>query len=235
MADRPQANRRTCGASFQRRLLKIALTGAAVAVVAVVLTSTRRHRARRNCPEAVVVMGPSGCGKSTLARALAAYGGWPMLEGDDHHPPRNKAKLARGVPLTEQDRVPFLDSIGRSIRASARPVVVSCSALRRAHREQLRRYARDILFAWVDVPADELDRRIRRRSDHFMPPSLLGDQLETLEPPARPERFVRIDGRLSTADQLRVVLSHLESCPRRRGRAAGRSVSWNCRQQPVIR
>lgn len=179
---------------------------------AVLLISAKRWLTRGKCPAAIVVTGPSGCGKSTLAKALAAKGGWPMIEGDDHHPPRNKAKLARGVPLTDADRAPFLDSIGWAIRGAAAPAVVSCSALRRLHRERLRRHARDLLFVWIDLPAADLAKRMRRRAGHFMSPSLLGDQLATLEPPTAAERFVRVDGRLSTADQLRTVLPHLENC-----------------------
>lgn len=198
--------------------MQLALAGAA-AVAAVLLISARRRSMREDapdadacCPGAIVIMGPSACGKSTLGGALAAQGGWPTIEGDDHHSPRNKAKMARGEPLTEDDRAPFLDSIGRAIRDAAHPVVVSCSALRRAHRERLRRYLRDILFVWIDVPAGELERRMRHRPGHFMPPSLLDDQLATLEPPAPPERFVRIDGTLPTADQVQALLPYLRDC-----------------------
>lgn len=154
-------------------------------------------------------MGPSGAGKSTLARALAERTGLAFVEGDEHHPPDNLRKMAAGEPLSEADRLPFLDSIGRAISRADRPVVVSCSALRRAHRERLRAYAEAILFVWIDVPEDELERRIRSRSGHFMPPSLLADQLATFEPPAPPERFVRLDGRLPLAAQLEELEQHL--------------------------
>lgn len=192
--------------------MQLALAGAAAVAAALLISAKRRLSRGADCPAAIVVMGPSGCGKSTLAGALAAHGGWSMIEGDDHHSPRNKAKMARGEPLTEEDRAPFLDSIGRAIRDAAHPVAVSCSALRRVHRERLRRYLRDILFVWIDVPTGELEQRVRHRAGHFMAPSLLDDQLATLEPPAPPERFVRIDGTLSTADQLQAVLLHLEGC-----------------------
>lgn len=160
------------------------------------------------CPD-IVVMGPSGSGKSTLAQALAAHLDCRFLEGDDFHPAGNLRKLASGVPLDEADRRPFLDSIGRAIARSQEPVVVSCSALRRAHRERLRSFAEDILFVWVDVPEGELECRTRRRGGHFMAPSLLADQLETFEPPAQTECAVRIDGQLPTTEQVGEIDRHL--------------------------
>ncbi|GGC11744.1 gluconokinase [Novosphingobium endophyticum] len=166
-------------------------------------------------------MGPSGCGKSALARALAAQCDWRFIEGDDHHLPRNIAKMAQGTPLNDEDRQPFFDSIGPAIQDGALPAAVSCSALRRAHRDQLRRNAPDILFVWIDVPPQELWRRVQDRADHFMPVSLLRDQLATLEPPTPPERFVKIDGMLLPADQLEDVLHHLRSF-RRNPQAAPR-------------
>ena len=157
----------------------------------------------------IVVMGPSGCGKSTLAHALARRLDRPFVEGDDHHPAQNIDRLASGVPLTEADRKPFLDSIGRALRDTAVPPVVSCSALRRTHRDLLLGYAPETLFVWIDVPAEELERRVCRRDNHFMPPGLLVDQLAVLEPPAPPEPFIRVDGCAPTRDQLSSVLTQL--------------------------
>jgi gluconokinase len=191
-----------------------AVTAAAAAAAAAVrLISSRLRQAgdlatAADHPsfQAIVVMGPSGCGKSTLARALAEQCGLSFIEGDDHHPPRNIAKLEQGTPLSEKDRRPFLDSIGRTIRDAARPVTVSCSALRRAHRDRLREFASNVMFVWIDVPAGELRRRVQGRVGHFMPASLLDDQLATFEPPLPPECFIRVDGMLPTESQLRAVL-----------------------------
>jgi gluconokinase len=168
-----------------------------------------------NCAffQGIVVMGPSGCGKSTLARALAEQCGGSFIEGDDHHTPQNIAKLEQGVPLSDDDRRPFLDSVGRAIRDATRPVTVSCSALRRTHRDRLREHARDLIFIWIDVPADELRRRMQGRAGHFMPASLLDDQLATFEPPLWPECFVRVDGMLPTETQVQAVLSGLCADP----------------------
>lgn len=162
-------------------------------------------------PSALVLMGPSGSGKSTLARALSARLGWGLVEGDDHHPAANLRKMKAGKPLTEADRLPLLNGVGRTIAAAAGPVVVACSALRREHRECLQSHAGDILFVWIDVGCDELKRRMERRSNHFMPASLLVDQLETFDPPTPPERFIRIDGNLPTAEQVSAIERHLAS------------------------
>jgi len=191
------------------------LGSAFVAALTLVLLAARRRvggEQPASLPpyKAIIVMGPSGCGKSTLSQALAAHIQSTFIEGDDHHSPANIAQMAAGVPLAEEDRTPFLDSIGRAIASSRRLTVVSCSALRRAHRDRLRSYTKDILFVWIDVPAQELERRLRQRQDHFMPVSLLADQLATFEPPAPSEHFIRIDGALATADQLRAILLHLD-------------------------
>jgi gluconokinase len=193
---------------------RLSLALALIAASALRLLVGKRPNIRHAPPSpyrALIVMGPSGCGKTTLSRALAAQTQSLFVEGDDHHPARNIARLTAGVPLTDEDRMPFLDSIGRTIVESARPTVVSCSALRRAHRDRLRSYTDDILFVWIDVPAEELARRLRQRQDHFMPPSLLADQLATFEPPAPPENYLRIDGSLPVSHQLEVILRHLGS------------------------
>lgn len=153
----------------------------------------------------IVVIGPSACGKSTLARALAEELGWKFVEGDDHHSAENRAKMAAGVSLDDADREPFLDSIGRQLAGCRGGVVASCSALRRAYRDRLREYCENILFVWIDVDRDELARRLRMRSDHFMPSSLLQSQLASFEPPSAGERFVKVDGALPTHSQVNAI------------------------------
>ena len=157
---------------------------------------------------AIVVMGPSGCGKSTLARALADALGWDFIEGDEHHPARNIAKMQSGDPLTDEDRRPFLASVGRQL-ARVAPAVASCSALRRSHRDVLRGLVEDLLFVWPKVDEEELHRRMRRRKGHFMPPALLKSQLASLEPPSPGECFLTLEGTAPVAEQVRTVLQHL--------------------------
>lgn len=160
---------------------------------------------------AIVIMGPSGNGKSTLARSLAGELGWEFIEGDDHHPPENIAKMARGEPLTDSDRAPFLDGVGRALANASRGAVASCSALRRAYRDRLRGLAGPILFVWPRLSHDQLAARMKARERHFMPPSLLDSQLATLEPPGPDEAVLEIDGSLSVTAQVARVRQYLEN------------------------
>jgi gluconokinase len=138
---------------------------------------------------AIVVMGPSGCGKSTLGAALATKLGWRFIEGDDLHPVSNIEKMARGDALTDEDRMPWLDRVGRVIRDHRRAgVVVSCSALRLRYRDRIRAVGGEVLFVMPVADEEVLAERLARRSGHFMPASLLADQLQVLEPPGRLEQ-----------------------------------------------
>ncbi len=130
-------------------------------------------------------MGVSGTGKSTLGTLLAARLDRPFLEGDEFHPPENVAKMSAGVPLTDDDRWPWLDALVAAMAEhdeAGRSTVLACSALRRAYRDRLRAAPGRVRFVLVDVPADELQRRMSARRHHYMPASLLTSQLETLEP-----------------------------------------------------
>ena len=160
---------------------------------------------------AIVIMGPSGNGKSTLARTLADELGWKFIEGDDHHPPENIAKMARGEPLTDRDRAPFLDGVGRALAEAPKGAVASCSALRRAYRDRLRGLAGPILFVWPRLSRDQLQARMKARVAHFMPSSLLDSQLATLEPPGPDETALEIDGTLSIAAQVAGIRRYLEN------------------------
>ena len=135
----------------------------------------------------VVVMGVSGVGKTTVGVALARRLGWPFLDADDFHSTANVEKMRRGVPLTDDDRRPWLDAIGRELarRAADGDVVLACSALHRWHRDALRAGAHgaDVRFVFLRAGYDEIDARMRARTGHFMPESLLRSQLDTLEPP----------------------------------------------------
>lgn len=132
-----------------------------------------------------IIMGVSGCGKSTYAQALAAASGALFVEGDDLHSAPNIARMRAGQALTDADRWPWLDRIAEAVNAALAdgPVVATCSALRRAYRDRLRTgIAAPVRFVLLDVPIDELRRRVAAR-DHFMPPDLLDSQLATLEWP----------------------------------------------------
>lgn len=154
---------------------------------------------------AIVVMGPSGNGKSTLAAALAKQLGWRFIEGDDHHPPANIAKMACGEPLSDADREPFLRSIGAALAGGK--AVAACSALRRSYRALLGEVGGGaVLFVVPQVAEAELARRMASRPDHFMPPSLIASQLATLELPGPGERALLVDGTLPLADLVAAVM-----------------------------
>lgn len=133
----------------------------------------------------VVVMGVSGTGKSTVARAIAAELDLVMTDGDDHHPAANIAKMASGTPLDDADRAPWLTTLARwtTERHDAdRPTVLTCSALRRSYRDELRRAVPEpTVFAHLAGSAEVLAGRMASRT-HFMPPVLLESQLSILEP-----------------------------------------------------
>ena len=138
-------------------------------------------------PAAIIVMGVSGSGKSTIGALLAEALGWPFADADGFHPAANVAKMAAGQPLTDEDRWPWLDAIAAHIGASrtaGQPVVVACSALRRAYRERLRAGHGDLIFLHLAGAPEVIATRQAARQGHFMPPSLMASQFATLEDPA---------------------------------------------------
>lgn len=148
-------------------------------------------------PLGLVVMGVSGSGKTTLTRALAAAAACPVLEGDAFHSAANVAKMQAGHPLTDADRWPWLDRLGAALGAAAERddmAVAACSALKRSYRERLAAAsAAPLCFVLLETDATELARRMTTRSGHYMPTSLLGSQLATLERPGADECAVTLD------------------------------------------
>ncbi|MGJ0203264.1 gluconokinase, GntK/IdnK-type [Leucobacter sp. gxy201] len=139
----------------------------------------------------IVVLGPSGSGKSTVGAALAERLGAEFIDADDLHPAENVAKMRAGAPLDDADRAPWLARVGSALAARER-AVVACSALKRAYRDAIRRHAPDAAFVELAVDAAELDRRMRDRPGHFMPPALLRSQLAAFEPLADDEPGLRV-------------------------------------------
>lgn len=133
----------------------------------------------------VVVMGVSGSGKTTLAQLLGGSLGYPVAEADEFHPEANVRKMAAGIPLTDADRWPWLETIRGWMETSANAghgSVVTCSALKREYRDLLRQASGVVLFVHVTADPTTLADRMGQRAGHFMPASLLPSQLQTLEP-----------------------------------------------------
>jgi len=145
----------------------------------------------------IVVMGVAGSGKSTIAAGLAEKLGVDFIEGDALHPQANVNKMAGGLPLTDDDRWPWLEAIGERIdaeRVAGMGVVVSCSALRQVYRECLRKKVNGrVQFILLDGPRDLISKRMLGRKGHFMPQSLLDSQFATLEKPGPDEDAVILD------------------------------------------
>ncbi len=135
----------------------------------------------------IVVMGVSGCGKSTVGELLAARLELPFLDADSLHPITNVDKMAKGVPLTDEDRRPWLEEIGRRMAQADGGLVVACSALRRSYRELILSQCPTAFFVHLDGSRELLLQRLSEREGHFMPASLLDSQLATLEPLADDE------------------------------------------------
>ena len=145
-------------------------------------------------PPALVVMGVSGSGKSTVGAALAQRLGVPFEDADDLHPRANIAKMSAGQALDDEDRYPWLKIIGEWLAVhSDGGGVMSCSALKRKYRDQLRQHAPGVAFVHLEGSHETIARRQASRPGHFMPASLLASQFATLEPLEADERGVVID------------------------------------------
>ena len=137
----------------------------------------------------LIVMGVSGSGKTTLAQALAKATGWQFAEGDDYHSVANKAKMHSGIPLTDEDRAPWLATLHDLMAGwfqQGESGILTCSALKETYRQILTADlpAESYRFVLTEAPKEVISERMQARHDHFMPAALLDSQLATLEPPA---------------------------------------------------
>ncbi|GAA5156282.1 gluconokinase [Nocardioides marinquilinus] len=145
-------------------------------------------------PPLVVVMGVSGSGKSTVGAALSQRLRVPYEDADDLHPQANVAKMAAGHALDDDDRRPWLDAVGAWLGAhDGTGGVMSCSALKRAYRDQLRTHAPRLELLHLHGPREVIAARQASRPGHFMPASLLDSQFATLEPLGDDEHGLVVD------------------------------------------
>jgi carbohydrate kinase (thermoresistant glucokinase family) len=138
-------------------------------------------------------MGVSGSGKSTVGAALAQRLRVPFLDADALHPPASIAKMTAGEPLDDGDRFPWLERVGEWLAGHRAGGVVSCSALKRKYRDQLRAHCPGVEFLYLSASPDLIAARLAARSGHFMPAALLQSQFDALEPLGADEAGVTVD------------------------------------------
>jgi gluconokinase len=162
---------------------------------------------------AVILMGVSGSGKSTVGASLAQRLECPFLDADDFHPAANVEKMKRGIPLNDEDRVPWLrrlhDELERRLGSGA-SVVLGCSALKESYRKILEEGLSQIYFVFLDVGQLTLTERLEKRKAHFFPKELLESQFAALE---RPADAIVVDARLQFQDVVEQIVSALKAKP----------------------
>ncbi|XP_006011919.1 probable gluconokinase [Latimeria chalumnae] len=179
----------------------------------------------------LIVMGVSGSGKTTVGMQLANKLGWKFLDADDYHPEENKEKMAKRIPLNDQDRVPWLCTLHEEIireASSGQNVILACSALKKAYRKILACGAsgsepyighswgeemlpsKHILFVYLNGSMEVVSTRLEGRREHFMPITLLQSQYDTLEPPEEPENFITVNVEKGVAEIIADIVPFTE-------------------------
>ncbi len=141
----------------------------------------------------IILMGVAGCGKSSVGEAISARTGIAYRDGDDLHPAANVEKMRAGIPLTDDDRWPWLDQVGRELADKA-PLIIGCSALKRVYRDRIRALAGGpVTFVHLAGSRDLIAGRMAQRTGHYMPLSLLDSQFAALELPQPDEGALTAD------------------------------------------
>jgi gluconokinase len=146
-------------------------------------------------PAVIIVMGVSGSGKSTIGSLLAGRLAWEFEDGDWFHPAANVEKMHHGMPLTDEDRRPWLEAIAAFIdetRKAGRHAVLACSALKRRYRDIIVGRRPDVRLVYLKGSEPLIARRMATRHGHFMPPALLHSQFEALEEPRADEHPIAV-------------------------------------------
>jgi gluconokinase len=160
----------------------------------------------------IVVCGVSGAGKSTVGELLAQKLDWKFYEADDFHPTPNIEKMKVGVPLTDEDRQPWLDKLQQLIKrclAARENAILACSALKKSYRDQLR-VSEDVKFVFLHGNRAQVDKQLRQRRGHFMNPALLDSQFEALEPPQASEPALTLELGRSPRDLVELIKKKLQ-------------------------
>ena len=166
-------------------------------------------------PRAVILMGVSGSGKSTVGASLARRLECPFLDADDFHPAANVEKMKHGIPLNDEDRMPWLRRLHEELEhrlGSGASVVLGCSALKESYRKILEEGLSRIDFVFLDVDQLTLKERLGKRKDHFFPKELLESQFAALE---RPSDAIAVDARLPFQDVVEQIVNALKAKPSR--------------------
>jgi gluconokinase len=156
----------------------------------------------------ILITGVTGSGKSTIGRLLGAQLHWKFYEGDDFHPAVNIEKLRHGVPLDDEDRLPWLTAIRDTIHAvidRGEDAVIACSALKESYRRMLQINA-DVVVIHLQANPELVAERLKHRTGHFMNRTLIQSQFETLEQPAA---ALKIDAGLSPGEVVRLIRDRL--------------------------
>jgi gluconokinase len=153
----------------------------------------------------IIIMGVAGSGKTSVGKALSALTGWLFLDADDYHSDANIAKMARGEPLGDADRAPWLARLQAVITEKidrGEDTILACSALKQAYRSQLRSPdPQSGWFVYLKVPPELLQERLKQRSNHFMQLKMLDSQLKTLEEP-QPDAATIVPVRSNVSPQM---------------------------------
>jgi gluconokinase len=156
-------------------------------------------------------MGVSGTGKSTIGKLLSDRTGWDFYDADDFHSPTNLDKLNRGIALTDSDRLPWLKELHQLIThvlGSKKQGILACSALKAQYRQILQGESSEVIFIYFKGDYDCIQNRVQQRTGHFMNPSLLRSQFDTLE---EPQNALTIDVALNPEAMVEEILKKISN------------------------
>ncbi|POA21064.1 gluconokinase [Pseudomonas sp. FW300-N1A1] len=160
---------------------------------------------------ALVIMGVAGCGKSSVSEALCQLSDATGIEGDSFHPAANIEKMSAGIPLNDDDRAGWLDSLCEELRrvdATGGHPVLTCSALKHIYRERLRSALPGLGFVFLELTPEVAADRVSHRPGHFMPSTLIASQFATLESPVGEPLTLALDASTHSVDELAVQAHH---------------------------